>query len=1742
MMHPSAPNIKLSIPYYDLLEFLGDSLNATVYKAASKKKPDSLFVIKILKRPINNDNQRRYLKQKVERLKIIHDPRVITPQQIEYYSEAQFIVRPFFPGQSLETFISKLNAPLALADFFNIAAELVLAINAVHEGGVIHGGIKPHNILIQDQTHAIRLVDFLNPVDIQEISHFIYDKSFVEGTLAYTSPEQTGRINHRVEFSTDIYSLGIVFYQLLTGRLPFTSTDPLELIHSHLAEEASPVHQVNPKVPAMISELVAKMCLKEPEKRYQTGMGLYADLRHCADEYLESNKVKPFILGLRDHTRRVIFISKMVGRNQQAQRVLDEYDRVISGKGFHSAFISGLPGIGKTRLIQELQQPLVANKGYFTSGKFDQYQKNIPYSSLIQALRNLIRTFLTESDARVDEWKQQILSVVGNQGKVIADVIPELTILLGKQAEVAVLPPVEARNRFNNLFAAFLVSISRENNPLILFIDDLQWCDSATFDFLQHLFANSEDFPHLFFMGAYRHNEVDASHPLVFLLKEIKQRQLNIDEIRIGPLDLEACHEMVAYILDLPLQQTRQMAVFLAELTEGNPLFVSESLSWLHSEELLIFNEQGQWGWDMEKIRHSNMPATVVDMFGFKVQRLDQATLEIIKVCACMGNRFAAEDIALINDLKLRALFELLKPVLTLGLLIESKTEFQFVHDRVQEAVLRLIESEQRRQIHWKVGWHLLGDLALDSALEKLDKLFTIAAHLNLGCPDNITNENKLKVAQVNLYAGNKALNALATQAANEYYQEGLALLSEQAWTDHYSLMYLLHQKLAKTELMCGRYEQSEVLLNELLQRAADDMDRAEALAEQTTSLSSIGDFIRAIDTANKGLAYFDKAIPEDDDLARNKLQDLMQSIHQEYGNVWSQILDMSFTEDRKSKIELVFYSELIPDLYMSGLVPQLYLSAAQSTIHCLQGGMDESVIYSFSIMGLNLGEQGQFEMAFRYQDLAHDLCARYPDTFGATRGINGIVWCNMHSRSHPRDIIEYCRKGIQCGKNCGDLYNAGLTYGPLMWNLQVQGCDFSVLEEVATECLEFSKKNQLSFSVGLAEAVQAAWIAPMKNADSVLMDEKLALWESRNHVASAGSYYVLLAASHYYFGRYQQADECLQTVQRFLTGMTDNVLKRQWYAFRLLNALRYVDESVESKQALEERLTPLLEQLKTWAELGPLLKPFLALCQAEWSRCFGQDSETGMLYLQAIECARAQDYVFLDGFINELFAQWLLQKNWLSHQQYLQLALRLYQDSGYKGKEIQLLEKYPLVLKERSGTESNLQQDFDEQITLPDLDVDYLIKSSLALSAEINPVQLLAKIMTVVLECSSAQHGYLLQQVEGQWLRMSESHADQKMQSNISPVSLKEVNNICQGIVHYVSRTKKIVVLKDAQESPEFRNLPEVSVFSIRSLLCVPIMRQSSLVGILYLENRLSPAVFTTDKVRLIELLSMQMAISIENARLITEIGQFNEELEQRVLDVTEKNREKDHLLIQQSKLATMGEMINNIAHQWRQPLNALSLLLGNLQDAKQFDELTSEYLDQQIENGFNYIDKMSNTINDFRDFFSPNKTREVFSVRQAVEDAVDLVEASFKAHSILIEQHMPEQIMLYGILNEYAQVVLNLLTNAKEAILTNNSTGVIKVALATREEKVYLTVLDSGGGIEKEILEHIFKPYYSTKAGGMGIGLYMSKMIIESSLNGQIEVVNKEQGAEFSIVAPILSANIDYQKTIQSNHGLEE
>jgi len=1473
----------ITIPNYYIVEKLGEGPQSVAYKGFHKKNPHRPLVIKILKAASISEDQKRHFRQKIEHLKVLKDIRLITPLSFEVRKNVQFFTKDYFQGITLDQW-SRKQKKINLNDFFTIACGIAEALNKAHEAGIIHGGIKPHNILIQPESLDIRLIDFITSIDVSDISHFIYDRAFVEDTLAYTSPEQTGRINHRVDFPSDLYSLGIVSYELLTGRLPFFSTDPLELIHSHLAEEALLVHELNPAIPSAIGKIIAKQMLKQPEKRYQGATGFLADLMRCRDEYAARGAISEFPLGIYDRTHRVAFVSKMVGRDIETEIILEEYNKAAQGF-FNSLFISGLPGIGKTRLIQALQKPIVEHRGYFTSGKFDVYQKNIPYSSIIHALRNLVRTFLTESNERVVLWKQKIIKAVGNNGAVVIDVIPELEILIGPQPEVKPLPPVESGNRFHDVFGRFLTCLAAEEHPLVLFIDDLQWCDIASFDFLANIFDNYKEHQYLFLIGAYRHNEVDSSHPLTKLLQSLKKDTRPMKEVRLEPLKPEYCHDMVSYILGLPLSQVKVLADFIAELTEGNPLFVSEMLSYLYNEDLLILNENMQWQWDMDKIARSDMPATVVSLFTTKIKKLSDDTFELLEYCACMGNRFIPDEIALTREITLLKTFEKLKPALSQGLLIESKDQLQFVHDRVQEATLTLIKPERKRQIHWQIGEYLLSAVPKGSDLEKLDNLFTIVAHLHLGKESILDRNVAYRLSDISYHAGNKALGSLATEAANEYFRQSLEVLPDNCWEVQYDKTFKIYRKLAKTELMCGKYENSEKLLNQLLERAKTDLDKAEALAEQTTSLSSIGNFIKAIETANRGLAFFGKSIPDDPEVAEQKREQLMNEIDSQYAvNIWDAILDMPFTKERKSKIELAFYSELIPDLYMSGLVPQLYLSAVQSTRHCLEGGMDESVIYSFSMMGLYLGEQEKFDQVFRYEDLALNLCEKYPNTFGATRGMNGVAWVTMHTRYHPEELAKHCLKAIQCGKNCGDLYNAGLSYGPLMWGLQVQGANLAAIEEYAKECLQFSQKYHLSFSVALAEAMQAGWIAPMKkNYTPVPMEEKIRKWEKENHIAAAGSYYVHMALTHYYFGEYEKAEEYLFKVRKYLRGLTDHLLKRQWHVFQVLNALRlYARGKVyKSKEKLLSYIQPLIKKVETWAQYGPMLKPYLAFIHAELERVTGDFRKARSLYFDAIAVAHEHRFTLLEAHLNECRAELLKNAGTGTERVYFAEAIRLYKNCHAERKEIFLMEKYPEYLEEEAPT--YMPEEVEAvSYTLPSLDVDYLMKSSLAISAEIDPDVLLKRIMNVVLEASGAQHGYLLVEEGESFIVCAESHITEKGVVRTVKYDFEDAVDICKAIIRYVHRTKEMLTLNNASKEGEFKDNPEVQTMRLRSVLCLPLIKQSGIIGILYLENRLSDEVFTSKKARMTELLSSQAAIALENARLLDQMKKTEEQIKE--------------------------------------------------------------------------------------------------------------------------------------------------------------------------------------------------------------------------------------------------------------------
>ncbi|EKD38633.1 MAG: Serine/threonine protein kinase [uncultured bacterium] len=777
--------------------------------------------------------------------------------------------------------------------------------------------------------------------------------------------------------------------------------------------------------------------------------------------------------------------------------------------------------------------------------------------------------------------------------------------------------------------------------------------------------------------------------------------------------------------------------------------------------------------------------------------------------------------------------------------------------------------------MHWQIGNRLLAAAREQNlALEKMENLFVIASHLNLGREEHLDTETAYLLSDINYHAGNKALGALATEAANEHFKLSRQLLPEDCWQQaHYNRTFKIYQKAAKTELMCGRHENSEKLLNQLLDHAETDLDRAECLAEQTVSLSSIGSFVKAIETANRGLAYFGRAIPESPEKADGQRKILMARISARQ-DIWQTILDMPLTEDRQSKVEFAFYSELIPSYYLCGRLSQLYLTAAQATLRCLSTGMDEAVIYSLAAIGLHLAEEEAFEQAFKFEDLVRDLAAKYPNTFGAARGMNAIVWALMHSRSHPQNIADYCLKSIQCGKNCGDLFTAAAAYGPLLWNLQVQGADLQVIQGFAEECAEFSERYHLPFSGGLSRATQAGWLDPMKKAgDLPSMTDTIAKWKQSNHFASAGSYHVHRAVSHYFFGEHEAAERHLEEALPYLMGLTDSVLKREWLVFRILNTIKRYEEEHDNSgvSVLTDLLRPQIRKIEQWTALGPLLKPYLAFIYAELERVTGDFRHARSLYLDAIATAGEQNYVLLEGHLNEALGELLSHAGQRSARVYFSEAARLYRTCHAERKYAGLVAKYPDLIEGEKSLQLQAEGESSPLYTLPNLDIGYLMKSSLAISAEIEQDALLKKIMQVVIESSGAQHGFLLVTDDNDALFIrAECHAVEQQTVVMQHRDLEEAEGISKAIVRYVYRTGEKVILQDAASQGIFKDNPEVHEMQLRSVLCLPVIKQSRMIGVLYLENRLASGVFFAERTQMTELLTSQAAISMEHATLL--------------------------------------------------------------------------------------------------------------------------------------------------------------------------------------------------------------------------------------------------------------------------------
>ncbi|MDY6862751.1 MAG: AAA family ATPase, partial [Thermodesulfobacteriota bacterium] len=961
-----------TISEYNVLKKLGTGPWSEVFKVCRKDKPDRPLILKRIKlgrfgsrNPTNDiERQIKYLKQKSL-------PGTIIPDLHSHGETTLFLVQEYFKGIPLG-YWRKTQTKNNLRDFFKIACAIAEILDKIHKAGHIHGGIKPNNILIMPDTLDIRLIDPVRVIKMDEIMYFIDNSDFMINTLAYLSPEQTGRIKKNLAYATDLYSIGAVFYELLNGKPPFLSTDPLEIIHSHLAEDPTPLNEIDSDIPGVVSDIIARLLRKETERRYQSGIGLLGDLVECRREYINRGKITSFSLGLRDSNVPLNIPSVMVGREREKELLLKEHTISTSGP-FRAVIISGPPGIGKTRLIRELQEPIIEKGCYFTSGKPDQFHKNIPYRTLTQALRSLIRTILTEDKEKIAYWKDTITKGLGLNGRLITEFIPELELIIGIQPEVVDLPPIEARNRFINTTDRFISCMAGHDHPLTLFIDDLQWCDTTEYDAIENLFINTEDHPYLFFVGTYRQNEVVENHPLSNLLQRVRKTGNLLTELHLEKLDFFHINELTSHILNAPSSLTKSLSEIINVISGGNPLYIDESIIWLYENKLIRTNQEGLWQWDSDSIRNSMLPESAVTFFRDNLMKLPKDVVFLIQTAACLGVTFRSEDLAIITGMDIATLNQELSPAFSQKILLREKNFLAFFHDRIREAVYDTIDDKTKRRIHGRIGEMLLRSLPRGTDPMCADNLFDIVGHLNKG-RDNITNrETLLRDMRLNYYAGMRSINSLAFEAASRYFKKSMEFLQENIWDTDYDFTYSLYKNLSKSELSQGNQDKSAIILETLIKKSRTEVDMAECIKERAAILLSLGEFQSSLDEGNKALSLLGVGIPRTDEDVQLKIKEYDDAIMKKPVSP-DKILDRPGIYKREHLIELDIYNLQLTAYYIMLNIERFTLAAIQATYLCLTEGINEYSSFPISMYS-----------AFLFEVVERDIPLWVKNTFNPT-------------------------------------------------------------------------------------------------------------------------------------------------------------------------------------------------------------------------------------------------------------------------------------------------------------------------------------------------------------------------------------------------------------------------------------------------------------------------------------------------------------------------------------------------------------------------------------------------------------------------------------------------------------------------------------------------------------------------------------------------------------------------------------
>ncbi|MDY6932256.1 MAG: serine/threonine-protein kinase PknK, partial [Halobacteriota archaeon] len=997
---------------YTLIEEISKSQKSVLYKGTLKDDNRPILIKTFRTIDASPDSIARF-KQELSEIRKVNSDGIISLYKTESHSDEFTLILEDFNGISLRDYYEKNQRSLKI--FIDISLQLAQILGEIHNHGITYKNLRPSNILADPNNGKVKITDLgISLILTGELGE-IYSPNILDNVLPYISPEQTGRMNRRIDYRTDFYSLGVILYEILTGEPPFYADDPLELYHAHIAKMPKSPSELNPNIPQVISNILMKLLSKNPEDRYQSVYGIKSDFEECNRLLNAIGYIEDFDIGSRDLSDKFILSQEVYGRKNEVLTLLSAYSRISQGN-IEFMIIEGVEGAGKTTLVNEIRNPIDQLNGYFISGKYDKLQKDIPYSAIIEAFSCLIRLIFSECEESIDYYRMIIREALGVNGKVITDVIPELEMLIGEQEEVAELGTEQSQNRFNIVFQDFFKVFAKEEHPLVIFLDDFQWVDLASLNLLKIIMSDA-DLKYCLLICAYRSCESGCYDSILPWLHEIKKSSLEVNSLGVPPLAVRDINEMVVDTLKSDPLESNTLSEVVHNKTGGNPFYTKQFLQVIYDDNIFVFSAESGWSWDIDQIQQLQMIDDAVGLMEEKILKLSTRSQEALKHASAIGNSFNLDVLTKVYDRSYDETYTDLYGPSQIGLLVKTKTGYIFAHERIREASYALLSGEEKRRLHYCIGNLLLNR----SSKEGSGDLFEIVYHLNLGinlikCP-----EEKLELARLNLKASKRARDSGAYDIANQFLNKCIGLLPKDVWNSEYDLALTVHNIGLEISYLNGDLEAAEEYFDQILSEAKTVLDTIDAYEIKINSYTVLNKRREAIDIGIKALSTLGFKLPKKSSMI-GILKEIIGIRLNLIGKNREKLLDLpELTDARKLSISRLFSTTCLP-AYSEDPKFMIQMSLKFLSFSLINGN-SRYVGLAYLVYAIVLcGALRNMEEGFLFGNLALKSLEKYEDSGLKTKIISLYGIMINHWGEDANEDIKYIEKAYESTPETGDI------------------------------------------------------------------------------------------------------------------------------------------------------------------------------------------------------------------------------------------------------------------------------------------------------------------------------------------------------------------------------------------------------------------------------------------------------------------------------------------------------------------------------------------------------------------------------------------------------------------------------------------------------------------------------------------------------------------------------------------------